>query len=93
MPDYRPYARAGLVVRVLRPLARIRRHPAHPLVPALAAVVPGESTSSTHTRWAAPQPARGLGRAGAVVTTDQGLDGDGSGRWRRRFALPLSVSA
>ena len=34
-----------------------------------------------------------MGRSGAVVTTDHGLGGDDSGRWRRRFALLLAVSA
>jgi alpha-maltose-1-phosphate synthase len=45
--------RSGLVVRVLRPLVRIHRHPAQPLVPGLAAEA-WEPTSSIRTRCAAP---------------------------------------
>ena len=87
--------RSGLVVRVLRPLARIRRHPAQPLVPGLAAAVRGADVVHTHQVRSAPSrhAAWAMGRAGAVVTTDHGLGGDDSGRWRRRFALLLAVSA
>jgi hypothetical protein len=84
-----------LVVRVLRPLARIRRHPAQPLVPGLAAAVRGADVVHTHQVRSAPSrhAAWAMGRAGAVVTTDHGLGGDASGRWRGRFALLLAVSA
>jgi len=86
---------SGLTVRVLRPLAWLRRHPAQPLAPGLAAVVRradvvhthhARSVPSRHAAWAA-------GRDGTVVTTDHGLGGDASGRWARRFALLLAVSA
>ena len=86
---------SGLTVRVLRPLAWLGRHPAHPLAPGLAAAVRGadivhthhtRSLPSRHAAWAAH-------RDGTVVTTDHGLGGDASGRWAGRFALLLAVSA
>jgi hypothetical protein len=57
-----------LVVRVLRPLARIRRHPAQPLVPGLAAAVRGADVVHTHQVRSAPSrhAAWAMGRAGAV---------------------------
>jgi glycosyltransferase involved in cell wall biosynthesis len=86
---------SGLTVRVLRPLARIRGHPAQPLVPGLAAAVRGADVVHTHHVRSLPSrhAAWASRRAGAVVTTDHGIGGDASGRWRRRFALLLAVSA
>jgi glycosyltransferase involved in cell wall biosynthesis len=87
---------SGLTVRVLRPLGRLHRHPAQPLARGLAAAVRGADVVHTHHTRSLPsrQAAWAADRRGSeVVTTDHGLGGDGSGRWARRFALLLAVSA
>lgn len=86
---------SGLTVRVLRPVARLGRHPAQPLAPGLTASVRGADVVHTHHARSVPSrhAARAAGRDGTVVTTDHGLGGDASGRWARPFALLLAVSA
>jgi glycosyltransferase involved in cell wall biosynthesis len=70
----------GLRVRVLRPWARLRGHPAHPVNPALPAVLSGADVVHTHHMRSAPSrvaavAARMAGRSLAV--TDHGLGGGG----------------
>jgi glycosyltransferase involved in cell wall biosynthesis len=72
------WADGGLRVRVLRPLGRLRGHPAQPFAPQLPAALAGADLVHTHhfrslpTRMAA-LTARALGAATAV--TDHGLPG------------------
>jgi glycosyltransferase involved in cell wall biosynthesis len=86
---------SGLTVRVLGPFARLRGHPAQPLAAGLARAVRGADVVHTHHARSVPSrhAAWAASRDGAVVTTDHGLGGDASGRWARRFALLLAVSA
>ena len=70
----------GLRVRVLRPWARLRGHPAHPVSPALPAVLAGADLVHTHHMRSAPSriaavASRLAGRPLAV--TDHGLGGGG----------------
>jgi glycosyltransferase involved in cell wall biosynthesis len=70
----------GLRVRVLRPWVRLRGHPAHPVNPALPAVLSGADVVHTHHMRSAPSrvaavAARMAGRSLAV--TDHGLGGGG----------------
>jgi glycosyltransferase involved in cell wall biosynthesis len=71
---------SGLLVRVLRPLIHWRGHPAHPLSLGLVAAVGSAEIVHTHHFRSAPSRLAALcrGRAGAVVTTDHGLGGDGA---------------
>jgi alpha-maltose-1-phosphate synthase len=68
---------SGLWVRILRPLAHWRRHPAQPL--ALGLVPAVESADVVHTHHVRSIPSRLVAlsrrRAGAMVTTDHGLGG------------------
>jgi len=71
---------AGLRIRVLRPWARLRGHPAHPVNPALPAVLAGADVVHTHHMRSAPSrvaavASRMAGRSLAV--TDHGLGGGG----------------
>jgi glycosyltransferase involved in cell wall biosynthesis len=72
---------SGLCIRVLRPLAHWRRHPAHPL--SLGIIPAVGSPDIVHTHHVRSMPSRLAAlcrrRAGGVVTTDHGL-GDGAGR-------------
>jgi glycosyltransferase involved in cell wall biosynthesis len=71
---------SGLRVRVLRPWARLRGHPAHPVNPALLAVLADADVVHTHHMRSAPSriaavAGRIAGRSLAV--TDHGLGGGG----------------
>ncbi|HEX8860517.1 MAG TPA: glycosyltransferase family 4 protein [Actinomycetes bacterium] len=86
----------GLELRVLRPLARLRGHPAQPLAPFLPAALGGADVVHAHhyrslpTRMAAVT-ARLRGQA--TVVTDHGLPGgDWGGLARRLFDRYLTVS-
>jgi glycosyltransferase involved in cell wall biosynthesis len=86
---------SGLSIRVLRPLAHWRRHPAHPLSLGLVAAV--RSPDIVHTHHVRSMPSRLVAlsrrRAGGAVTTDHGLgDGAAGGRFSRLFDLFLTVS-
>jgi glycosyltransferase involved in cell wall biosynthesis len=75
---------SGLRVRVLRPLAHWPRHPAHPVSPGLVPAVRSADVVHTHHFRSTPSRlaalvARAARRPGAVVTTDHGLGGNGSG--------------
>ena len=86
----------GLRVRVLRPWARLRGHPAHPVNPALPAVLAGADVVHTHHMRSAPSrvaavACRLAGRPLAV--TDHGLGGGGwGGMLPRLFDRFLVVS-
>jgi glycosyltransferase involved in cell wall biosynthesis len=86
----------GLRVRVLRPWARLRGHPAHPVNPALPAVLAGADVVHTHHMRSAPSrvaavASRMAGRPLAV--TDHGLGGGGwCGLLPRLFDRFLVVS-
>jgi glycosyltransferase involved in cell wall biosynthesis len=87
---------AGLGVRVLRPLARLHRHPAQPVAPLLPAALAGAEVVHAHhfrslpTRMAAVT-ARVLGAGTAV--TDHGLPGrTWGGLVHRLFDRYLAVS-
>jgi glycosyltransferase involved in cell wall biosynthesis len=86
----------GLRVRVLRPWARLRGHPAHPVSPALPAVLAGADVVHTHHMRSAPSrvaavASRVAGRPLAV--TDHGLGGGGwCGMLPRLFDRFLVVS-
>jgi glycosyltransferase involved in cell wall biosynthesis len=86
--------RSGVEVRVLRPVARVRGHPAQPL--ALGVVAAVRRADVIHTHHTRSIPSR-LASAAAlrdrpVVTTDHGLGGDASRRWSRRFGRFLLAS-
>jgi glycosyltransferase involved in cell wall biosynthesis len=90
------WAGGGLRVRVLRPLGRLRGHPAQPVAPQLPAALAGADVVHTHhfrslpTRMAA-LTARALGAATAV--TDHGLPGrTWGGLVHRLFDRYLTVS-
>ena len=90
------WAGDGLRVRVLRPLGRLRGHPAQPVAPLLPATLAGADVVHTHhfrslpTRMAA-LTARALGAATAV--TDHGLPGRSwGGLVHRLFDRFLTVS-
>jgi glycosyltransferase involved in cell wall biosynthesis len=89
---------SGLRIRVLRPLAHWRRHPAHPLSPALVPAVRSADLVHTHHFRSSPSRVAALAvattlRSAAVVTTDHGLGGDGSrGLLPRLFDRFLTVS-
>ncbi len=90
----------GLRVRVLRPWARLRGHPAHPVNPALPAALAGADVVHAHHMRSAPSrvaavASRIAGRPLAV--TDHGLGGGGWGgmlpRLFDRFLLVSQFSA
>ncbi len=86
---------SGLCVRVLRPLAHWRRHPAHPLSLGLVAVVRSADVVHTHHFRSTPSRLAALSRrrAGGLVTTDHGLGGDGArSPFSRLFDRFLTVS-
>jgi glycosyltransferase involved in cell wall biosynthesis len=87
---------SGLRVRVLRALAHVGGHPAHPLARGLPAALRGADVVHTHHTRSAPGRVAALARRRdrhrALVTTDLGLGGDASRRWGRRFDLFLAVS-
>jgi glycosyltransferase involved in cell wall biosynthesis len=86
----------GLRVRVLRPWARLHRHPVHPVHPALPALLAGADVVHTHHMRSAPSrvaavASRLAGRPLAV--TDHGLGGGGwCGLLPRLFDRFLVVS-
>jgi glycosyltransferase involved in cell wall biosynthesis len=86
---------SGLCIRVLRPLAHWRRHPAHPLSLGLIAAVRSCDIVHTHHVRSVPSRLAALAQhcAGGVVTTDHGLgDGGGRGPFSRLFDRFLTVS-
>jgi glycosyltransferase involved in cell wall biosynthesis len=85
---------SGLRVRVLRPLAHLGGHPAHPVAPGVLAAVRGGGVVHTHHTRSAPSRLAALAvpRDALLVTTDHGLGGDASRRWARRFDGFLPVS-
>ena len=88
---------SGLQIRVLRPLAHWRRHPAHPLSLALVPAIRSADLVHTHQLRSAPSRLAALTSAtvgtGALVTTDHGLGGSGShGVLSRQFDRFLTVS-
>ena len=85
---------SGLSVRVLRPLAHLGGHPAHPLAPGRAHRGPGRGRMHTHHTRSVPARLAALAapRGALLVTTDHGLGADASRRWARRFDGFLPVS-
>jgi glycosyltransferase involved in cell wall biosynthesis len=72
----------GLRIRVLRRLALLRGHPAHPIAPQLAWSLCGADIVHTHHLRSAPSRIAGVAAAMAGqhrVTTDHGLGGGGWG--------------
>lgn len=70
----------GLGVRVLRPWARWRGHPAHPLAPGLPAALAGADVVHAHQLRAAPSrmtALAGLAAPWRLAVTDHGLGGGG----------------
>jgi glycosyltransferase involved in cell wall biosynthesis len=88
--------RGGLRIRVLRPWARLRGHPAHPVSPALPRLLAGADVVHTHHMRSTPSrvaamAARMAGQSLAV--TDHGLGGGGwCGMLPRLFDRFLVVS-
>jgi glycosyltransferase involved in cell wall biosynthesis len=88
----------GLGIRVVRPLGHWRRHPAHPLSPALVPTVRSADVVHTHHFRSAPSVVAAVAattppRPAAVVTTDHGLGGSGErGVVPRLFDRFLTVS-
>jgi glycosyltransferase involved in cell wall biosynthesis len=92
---------AGLRIRVLRPLAYLGRHPAHPLAPAMISVVADADIVHTHHLRSTPSRVAALAtrarppwtRRCGLVVTDHGL---GGGNWfgllPRLFDRFLTVS-
>jgi glycosyltransferase involved in cell wall biosynthesis len=85
---------SGLWVRVLRPLAHLRGHPAQPLAPGVIAAVRGADVVHTHHTRSVPSRLAALAapRDALLVTTDHGLGADASRWWARRFDGFLPVS-
>src|SRR5206468_2518402 len=87
----------GLRVRVLRAVAYIQGHPAHPLAPGLVAALAGADVVHTHHMRSAPSrvaAVAGRARRQGVVVTDHGLQGgDWAGLLPRLFDRFLTVSA
>jgi glycosyltransferase involved in cell wall biosynthesis len=87
----------GLTIRVLRPVATLFGHPAHPLAPGLPRVL--RDADIVHTHQLRSTPSRLAALAGLVhgrrlVTTDHGLGGgDWLGVLPRLFDCFLTVSA
>lgn len=86
---------SGLWVRILRPLAHWRRHPAQPL--AFGVVPAVESADIVHTHHVRSIPSRvatlSRRRAGAMVTTDHGMGAHGTrGPFCRLIDRFLTVS-
>jgi glycosyltransferase involved in cell wall biosynthesis len=86
----------GLQVRVLRPLGRLRGHPAQPVAPLLPAVLAGADVVHAHHFRSLPTRAAavtGRLRGAATAVTDHGLPG---GAWgglaNRLFDRFLTVS-
>jgi glycosyltransferase involved in cell wall biosynthesis len=88
--------RAGLRVRVLRTLAHVPRHPAHPLAPNLPAVLRGADVVHTHHLRSMPSRVAAVtARLGGqrLAVTDHGLGGGGwAGLLPRLFHRFLTVS-
>jgi len=86
---------SGLWIRVLRPLAHWRRHPADPLSLGLVAAVRSPDIVHTHHFRSTPSRLAALSRcrAGGAVTTDHGLAAGGArGPFSRLFDRFLTVS-
>ena len=86
--------RTGVHVRVLRPVAHLRGHPAQPLAPGVIPAVRRADVVHTHHTRSLPSrlAAAATPRDRPVVTTDLGLGGDASRRWARRIDRFLVVS-
>ena len=86
----------GLDVRVLRPLAHLRGHPAHPLALGLPAALEGADIVHTHHLRSTPSRIAALAarvRGRRLVVTDHGLGGGGwGGMLPRLFDRYLTVS-
>jgi glycosyltransferase involved in cell wall biosynthesis len=88
----------GLRIRVVRALGHWRRHPAHPLSPALVPIVRSADVVHTHHFRSVPSGLAALAAATtrlptAVATTDHGLGGSGQrGMFPRLFDRFLTVS-
>lgn len=86
---------SGLGIRVLRPLAHWRRHPAHPLSVGLIPAVRSADIVHTHHFRSTPSRLAALSRRRAcgAVTTDHGLgNGAARGPFSRLFDRFLTVS-
>ena len=88
--------RGGLEIRVLRAVARLRGHPAHPIAPGLPMALDGADIVHTHHLRSAPSrmaAVAGRVRGRRVVVTDHGLGGGGwGGLLPRLFDRFLTVS-
>ena len=89
--------RSGLRVRVLRSLAHLGRHPAHPVALGLSGALAGADVVHTHHMRSAPSRLAALMarvRRGPTAVTDHGLrGGDWAGLLPRLFDRFLTVSA
>src|SRR5262249_52583245 len=87
----------GLRVRVLRAVAHLDGHPAHPLAPALPAALAGADVVHTHHLRSAPSRIAAVVarlRGQRLAVTDHGLaGGDWAGLLPRLFDCFLTVSA
>src|SRR5947209_3808766 len=87
----------GLSVRILRSLASLGGHPAHPLAPDLLGALRGADIVHTHHMRSTPSRMAALvarARRQHIVTTDHGLRGSNwGGLLPRMFDRILAVSA
>jgi glycosyltransferase involved in cell wall biosynthesis len=87
---------SGLRVRILRPLAHLHRHPAHPVAPALIGALAGADVIHAHHLRSTSSRMAALAsriRRRSTVVTDHGLQGgDWSGLLPRLFDRFLAVS-
>jgi len=87
---------SGLRLRVVRPWTHLRRHPAHPLAPALIGALAGADLVHTHHLRSTPSRMAALVsflRDRRTVVTDHGLAGsDWFGLLPRLFDRQLAVS-
>jgi alpha-maltose-1-phosphate synthase len=86
----------GLRIRVLQPVTRLHRHPAHPLAPSLLRALGGADVIHTHHLRSTPSRIAGVVAAATrtrAVVTDHGLSGsDWFGVLPRLFDRLLAVS-
>lgn len=87
----------GLSIRILRSLASLGGHPAHPLAPGLLPALHGAGIVHTHHMRSAPSRMAAVAAhlwGQHIVTTDHGLEGgDWGGVLPRLFDRLLAVSA
>jgi glycosyltransferase involved in cell wall biosynthesis len=87
---------SGVQVTTIRPVLRLRGHPAHPLAAGLARALDGADIVHTHQLRSTPSRMAALSariRGQRLVTTDHGLGGGGwFGVLPRMFDLFLTVS-